>query len=470
LTRLKPGVPSRSPKPKTGLPPSKAVDQYLSRYAEPESAGVGEIAGSFGHALVVPAYGETESLFRLLGSIPGGPAGPVLVVLVLNARADSPAKVHEANEMVRQRLAREISPGVTLPGAAPMAAYPMSGGTLLLIDRARLGHYMPAKQGVGLARKVGNDAVLALHAAGRIASPWLWNTDADVLLPRDYFEQLAGIDPRGHACAVYFYQHRFDPDPATAEAGRLYEISLRYYVLGLAWAGSPYAYQSMGSCLAIPAEAYAKVRGFPRKNAAEDFYLLDKLAKVSKVARLGGTPIELEGRISDRVPFGTGRALSDLVSAKRGRAAFRLYHPLVFAHLAAWIRLMEAIARSGGDFDKPLGELPAGNPLLRTDLLQEALAKLKAFPAIQDAVARSGDAPTLLRHLHTWFDAFRTLRFLHLLRDSGLRSLPWRQALFEAPFTNLTASTEEEIEPLRRALAEEEKSLAATPAGVESVL
>jgi hypothetical protein len=187
------------------------------------------------------------------------------------------------------------------------------------------------------------------------------------------------------------------------------------------------------------------------------------------VARLAGAPIQLEGRLSDRVPFGTGRALTDMTATKRGVASFRLYHPLVFAHLAAWIRVMEAIAKSGGDSEKPLGELPSGNPFLQADLMQQALSQLDAFQAVREAIGKSHDEATLLRHLHTWFDAFRTLRFVHLLRDGGLRSLPWRQALSEAPFTNLSGSTEEDTEALRQALAEEERKLAATPVGVTAV-
>ena len=447
-------------------PPGKPVTQYLSRHAEPEARLAERLTGSFGHVLVVPSYGERDALFSLLGSFPQGPDGAVLVILVLNAREDSEPGVHEANEDVRRELSRTLSSAATLSESPKTLSYAMAGGTLLLIDRARPGHFLPPKQGVGLARKIGNDLALALRTAGRIASPWIGNTDADVLLPGDYFAQAAEIDADSHAAIVYFFEHRFDADPMLAEAARLYEISLRYYVLGLAWAGSPFAYESMGSCLAIAADAYAKVRGFPKKNAAEDFYILDKLAKVSRVARLAATPITLEGRLSDRVPFGTGRALSDLTASARGIAHFRLYHPLVFAHLAAWIRVMDAIAHAGGDFEKPLGLLPEGNPFLQADLLRETLSGLGAFEAVREAVARSHDEATLRRHLHTWFDAFRTLRFVHAMRDGGLPSLPWREALAEAPFTSLSDSTEDETERLRQALARQERTLSAEPAGL----
>ncbi len=447
----------------------RASAQYLSRHAEPEAALAAWVAGRFRHALVIPAYGERDSLFPLLGSVPAGPGGEVLIVVVLNARADSPPAIHEANAAVRERLARELPEEEDLSASPPIRAHRLPAGAILVIDRAVPGHYLPEGQGVGLARKIGNDVVLALQARGTVTSPWIHNTDADVLLPADYFDQTATRDPAGVGCAIYFYDHRFQNDPALAEAARLYEISLRYYVLGLAWAGSPYAYQSMGSCLAIPAPAYTAVRGFPRKNAAEDFYVLDKLAKVGSILRLAGAPLILEGRPSDRVPFGTGRALRDLVGKKRGLEGFRLLHPLVFGHLAAWLRVLSGVAASGGDLAAGFRELPEDSLFFRADLLEQVLGKMGAFEAVRTAAMEAREPAALLRRLHTWFDAFRTLKLIHALRDGGFPSLPWRQALAEAPFTHLVAETDdEETEGLRLRLAAEERGLPESGAGVQA--
>ena len=446
---------------------SRPVSQYLSRYAEPETAAAGRLPGSYGHVLVVPAYGEGQSLFDTLGSVPRGPRGDTLIVVVLNAREGSPAPAHEANAAARARLTEAASSAADLNGAHPTLALAYPYGTVVLVDRALPGHFLPEGQGVGLARKIGNDLALALHADGRIASPWIHNTDADTLLANDYFDQTEPIPEDGNAAALYFFEHRFGDDEDLALAGRLYEISLRYYTLGLAWAGSPYAYEAMGSCIAIRPEAYAAVRGFPRKNAAEDFYVLDKLAKVGSIARLAGTPLRLEGRLSDRVPFGTGKALSDLVAKKKALSGFKLYHPAVFGHLGAWLRVLDAVAASGGRMEAALDELPRGNPFFKTEALLAALEKMKAIEAMREAIGRSGgDAATMRRHFHTWFDAFRTLKLVHALRDGGLPSMPWRQALAEAPFTGLAASTQDEPEALRRALAAEERTLSESPAGV----
>jgi hypothetical protein len=449
--------------------PRKGLDAYLSRHAEPEALAAGELSGEIGHVLVIPAYGEGKSFFDALGSVPEGSAGETLIVVVLNSREDSPPRVHEANAAVRERLL-----GGTGVGASPVAlavspairTLALPHGRLVLIDRAQPGHFLPEGEGVGLARKIGNDFALALHAAGRVASPWIHNTDADAVLPNDYFDQIAAVGEDIDGAAVYFFEHRMAEDPELAEAARLYEISLRYYVLGLAWAGSPYAYEAMGSCIAVRPDAYAAVRGFPRKDAAEDFYFLNKVAKLGAVARLAGRPLLLEGRVSDRVPFGTGRALGDMTSRKKSRSGFRLEHPVVFAHLAAWLSVLEKTAEAKGRVDLALESLPRGNPFFQADLLVEALEKMGAFAAVREAIERSsGDPATMLRHFHAWFDAFRTRKLVHALRDRGLASPGYREALAEAPFTGLSSSTEEDAEFLRQALAEEERKLAATPAG-----
>ncbi len=444
------------------------VGEYLARDAEPEAALADHFAGTFGHALEVPAYGESDSLFETLGSVPRGPKGDVLIVVVLNARADSPGEIHEANRAAREKIAALAAASETISNAPEVRVFGHPRGRLLLIDRSTPGAYLPAGQGVGLARKIGCDLVLRLHEAGRIASPWIHATDADTRLPGDYFEQIAGADLEKAAAALYFFEHRFPEEAALARAGRLYEISLRYETLGLAWAGSPYAYQSMGSCLAIRPAAYAEVGGFPRKNAVEDFTILNDLAKIGSIDRLAGNAIELEGRTSTRVPISTGKAISDL-AGKRGAGSLRLHHPIVFAHLAAWLRLLGAIARRGGDPSAPLDELPRGNPFFRAGLLQEALEKMGAFEAVREAVREPGDEETILARLHRWFDAFRTRRLIEALSNAGLKPLPYREALSEAPFTGLADSTEDDLEELRALLAEEERKLSVAPAGVPAL-
>jgi hypothetical protein len=441
-------------------------DNYLARHAEPEIAAAASLEGVFGHVVQVPAYGESDDLFATLGSVPEGPRGEVLVVLVLNARADSAPAVHTANEAARGRLAAAASGARRLSEDPPVTAYTSPRRRVVLIDRAAPGRFLPKGQGIGLARKIGCDFALAIAASGRLAADWLHCTDADVLLPDDYFGQTEVIDDTASTAAVYSFRHRFDPSEALGQAGRLYEISLRYAVLGLAWAGSPYAYEAMGSCIAVRPHAYAAMGGFPRENALEDAFALNRLAQQGPITRLAGAPVELSGRISERVPVSTGQALSKLAGQRRALAAFRLDHPAVFAHLAAWLEVLESLAASGGDARASLARLPTGSPFFRADLLTEALESLGAFAAMRELVGRSTDEAALRRRLHIWFDAFKTRELVRTLSLGGLPPLPWREALSEAPFTALSDSAEDDLDALLDLLAAEERRLAACPAGL----
>lgn len=445
----------------------ETIRAYLARDAEPEAALADRVPGDYGHALEIPAYGEEETLFDTLASVPEGPAGPVLTVVVLNARADSPAAVHRANGAARTRLA-SLGPSEKISSDPDVRLLPHRSGRVLVIDRAAEGRHLPAGQGVGLARKIGCDLLLALRSSGRVASPWIHATDADTRLPDDYFRQIADVEADGAAAAIYFFEHVFPDDEMVARAGRLYEISLRYDTLGLAWAGSPFAYQNMGSCLAIPAPAYAAVGGFPRVSAIEDVTILNALAKIGRIERLGGAPVRLDGRISTRVPVSTGQAVSAIAGRRGAADSFRLQHPLAFGHLAAWLRVLRAVARRPEDVSAALAALPRANPFFRADLIEGALREMGAFEAVREAIREPGDPDAVLARLHRSFDAFRTRRLLELLR-SGLPELPYRQALAEAPFTRLIDETEEALAVLGAALAGKERGLSARAAGVSSI-
>ena len=79
---------------------------------------------------------------------------------------------------------------------------------------------------------------------------------------------------------------------------------LNNHVDNLKCIGSPYAFHTIGSTIAINADFYASTR-LSKLAAGEDFYILNKLAKIGEIKTLGA-PIILSGRISNRTPFGTG--------------------------------------------------------------------------------------------------------------------------------------------------------------------
>jgi hypothetical protein len=418
-------------------PPSKALRKYLEGYAEPETR-LASLLAERGHtyaALVaIPAYGECESLLNTLGTIPTCHRGRVLVVVVVNESENSPDWAKNANRVVlgalRSEKAWQVGPSLELSDAGTFLSGTHSD--LVLIDRTQSSRCLPAKQGVGLARKIGADLATALFAAGVLQSPWIHCTDADVSLPVDYFDRTeAAGEPPFPAALVYDFTHTRQAADGLGDAIDQYEVFLRYLVLGLRYAGSPYAFHTIGSTIVLHADAYAAVRGFPKRVAAEDFHLLAKLAKVGAIIPLRGEAILLSGRESERVPFGTGRAMMQ----SRGREEdLRIYDPRCFDWLATWISALAKSARQPEQSIDPHLEVAAIHAGIELDRLRAILDRLGALEASRKILSRKGDCA---RSLNENFDALATLKFIHAVRDDVFPDIPIRDALARASFINV---------------------------------
>ncbi len=293
-----------------------ALAQYLQRHVEPNLPAPPDPGEPWDYVLVIPAYRENPSLLESLGHYLST-AGHGLTILVLNRpQRDVDAEANAALRAAVQGLRTRGSRLHRLEGA----------GDLYCLDLEQETGPTPSSQGVGLARKTGCDLALKWWASGLIASDWMGCTDADASLPDDYFSRLQRL-PSSAGAAVFPFEHRSGADQRCNEATALYELRLHHYVLGLQYARSPYAYHSLGSATAIRFGAYARVRGFPRRSGAEDFYLLNKVNKLAPVARLQGKCIGLESRPSARVPFGTGPAVAEVAAGGHLTAQPIFYHP-----------------------------------------------------------------------------------------------------------------------------------------------
>lgn len=372
----------------------------------------------------MPAYREAPALLQRLTALPCS-KGRTLVILVLN-RPDSDGDT-QANADLRGALAHSNLPQQRRESVPVYCLNPQAD--LYLYDMEMRSGPTPQSQGVGLARKTGCDLALQWIAAGAISGQWLCSSDADATLPREYFTQLDGA-PSDAVAAVFPFRHLDGADGDCNDATALYELRLHHYVLGLQYAGSPYAFHTVGSSLAIRASAYAHVHGFPKRAGAEDFYLLNKLAKIGPVARLQGHCIKLQSRRSARVPFGTGPAVAAIMASEHPRETALFYHPQCFAALAALLAILPALAASPTQDIPALmrasGQLEAANalpqvlsPTLATRA-QTALDTLGIASALDHCQRQASSPEQFERQFHQWFDGFRTLKFIHALRDNGL--------------------------------------------------
>lgn len=368
--------------------PNDTISRYLANYAEASSTPQSErLHQQHARAIVIPLFDEDPDCLHAVLQATDNNA--LLVIAVVNAPQDADPKAWRRTK----KLLNELN----CPNPA----------TLLIVDCVSEGQCLPPKQGVGLARKIGTDIALQLYANDKLTSPWFYQTDADAELPADYFS--TQLD--GEGAIVFAHAHHSD-DPTIATAAALYDLHMRYYVAGLNTAGSSYAFPTLGSTLVLHAQAYAAVRGYPRRSAAEDFYILNKIAKVAGVTYRDDLTIKLRARISTRVPFGTGPALAkicDILHFERNSEnesalvgqTYQSYHPASFDLLSTALRYLDEVANNNAT-DHP-----------KVTAILETLGFAQISSILVDKY------PTAVRRrqiLHQWFDAGKTLRFIHQAR------------------------------------------------------
>jgi hypothetical protein len=426
------------------------VEKYLRQYAEQGTAIAEDIPVDepWQHVLVIPVCNEKTDILRPL---PSG-RGRSLMILVVNETVDAVRKVSLANREFVEALDARFSLSWKSDFATGLYLYrdTASARDILLVDRFRKGNRLPSKAGVGHARKMGADLAANLVHHGRVRSSWIHCSDADVRLPDRYFS----CDPAQEdsavndtAALIYPFRHgsfdhesgderRSDGRDKIIQASLLYEYSLRYYVAGLSFAGSPYAFHTIGSTMAVSAIHYARVRGFPRRQAGEDFYLLNKLAKTGSILQMDPEsdcdPIDIQVRHSDRVPFGTGAAVGKIMNLAKPASEFLLYHPGVFDLLRSWLSRLPSFWQAGSEDISGIlcgVEVPGSadevheTPPSGLETLIAGLEVLGAPSALQHAFRQSSDTRQFQRQMHTWFDAFRTLKLIHYLRDHHATSV-----------------------------------------------
>ncbi len=368
----------------------KAFDKYLrSRAITAPWTITGVSRRDFKALLVIPALAEQEQLPLTLASLARNAdalLGQTLLLVVVNNHATAAAAAKEDN----QQLLRWLQ------------SWSRSGLNLAWVDAASAGLELPAGEGVGLARKIGFD--LGLEYLDWHNDPLFISLDADTLVEENYlsavFEHFARSKAAG---AVIPFRHQAASSPQREQAIRDYELYLRSYLFGLQVAGSPYAYHSIGSALCCRAAAYVAAGGMNRRLAAEDFYFLQRLAKIDRVDFVAGTVVRPAPRYSERVPFGTGRTLREQV--EDGRRGYRFIGKEGFALLQRWLTL----ARENID-------APAQVICLQVEQLSAALAGYLAeaeFATVWTKLQHNHcSAQQRLRAFHGWFDALRTRQLL----------------------------------------------------------
>lgn len=411
------------------------VEKYLQKYAvspvRPLHAA--SVAG-VEQAVVIPALAESPSLFCTLSSIAANPEGELrrtLILCVVNnhrppAASQEQIVDNQATLSILQALIAGRKPATAGSGARGCDLDRIAGSPLRLgcIDASSPGQEIPDRDGgVGTARKIGMDAALAVLSGEGPGGGVIGCLDADTLVMENYLAAIrAHHSTTKDPAAVAAYAHQRPDDPTLRQAICCYEIFLRSYVMGLSFAGSPYAFHAIGSTVSCTAHAYAAVRGMNRRTAAEDFHFLDKLAKLGRVGRITETTLFPAARLSSRVPFGTGQRMLRFVAGETDE--YRIHDSRIFVILREWLAAIDADPDRGAE--AILEEAGKIHPELQGYL---DLCRFAAdWPVIR---MNSPDPERLRRQFHVWFDGLKTLRLVHHIGRLAFPPVPMFAGLRE---------------------------------------
>lgn len=274
---------------------------------------------------------------------------------------------------------------------------------------------LPGKHaGVGLARKIGMDEAVLRYNDISNQEGVIVCLDADCIVDKNYLieiEKYFETYPEATGCSIYF-EHPLEGHDHSHNIYKgiiNYELFLRYYKLALDYCGFPFAFHTIGSCMAVRSNIYQKQGGMNRRKAGEDFYFLHKIFPIGHFGELNLTRVIPSPRESSRVPFGTGSAIQKFLAA--GKQTYMTYNFQCFSDLKIFFKLIPQLYKSSAkNVKKSLELVPAS--------INEFLLKHDFEKNINEFNQHSASEKTFLKRFYNWFDGFMVLKFVHFARDN----------------------------------------------------
>ena len=349
--------------------------------------------------VIIPCHDEPDILPTLRSlSCCDDPGCDVEIIVSINAGISDSEQVKERNRATAQ-IIRDYSR--RLP----------SWQKIHVIENNNLPK---KKAGVGLARKIGMDEAVRRYVALEKEDGILVCFDADSQCRSNYFvEIIRYFQSTNFESASIHYEHPVqgvDFSQAIYDSIIQYELHLRYFIHMQKQLGLPFAFHTVGSSMACTCSAYCAVGGMNQRKAGEDFYFIHKLVKYGRHSELNSTTVIPSPRISDRVPFGTGKAVGEMQDS--ARQVYLTYHPDSFEELRVLVSKISKIYSAKS--------LEVGLP----DGLTQFLKLINGKVELDRIVKNTSDFGSFYLKFWHWFDAFVLMKYLHYMRDSFHPNLP----------------------------------------------
>ena len=349
---------------------------------------------TYSRAIVIPACAELDFLPETLESLEQNPKefmDKTLIIVVVNNSIESTVDKKSQNlEMLENFRA----------GKHP--------NNFFWLDLASPGKEIDAKGGVGAARKAGMDT--ALEYLAKENDSLIFSLDSDTLVEKNYISSAVEYfrENQDSPGAVFSFRHRKCDNDTINRAIELYELFIRYYADNLKKAGSPYGYHVLGSAIACRASSYIRCGGMRERNGGEDFYFLQALRKLGVIGEIVSSTVHPSARPSDRVPFGTGPKVREIAQA--GRIAF--YNPAIFELLHIFLKHVNELSLE--EMLEPASFVPESMP----EEIRRFLSTHGFCGSWKNIVRNTPhEKSRLMDAFNCWFDAFRTLKFVHFCEN-----------------------------------------------------
>jgi len=402
------------------------VEKYLKKFGIKNLQLNFQPGEKINNAIVIPAISEFENIKKLLVLLSENDPEyfkSTLVIFVINNLASSIPEVKKDNQKSLYLL-RQLVQKKNLRNDPLVEKIIASGLNFAYVDTASKGYELPEKDGgAGLARKIGMDLALAIFDYASPAKKLLFCLDADCIIEQNYITSIIeNFNSRKLSAAVVNFRHQIVPDSDTAEAIICYELFLRYYVLGLKFADSYYAFHTIGSTIICDYESYVKAGGMNKQKAAEDFYFLEKVAKNMNIDRIEDTTVYPSSRKSWRVPFGTGQRVTRFLQKVQNE--YLLYNPKSFHILKQWLEIFNR--EDNFNVKEYLFEAKEINYELYNFLIEQNFSNDWGKILLNSKTEKQ-----IFKQKIRWFDGFKTLKLIHYLRDKAYPLMNMFDALDE---------------------------------------
>lgn len=384
---------------------------YLERYAYPEKLIAEEPDGRLSVIVTIPAYDEpeTEQAIVSLASCSLPKEGAVEVLILINYSQNDNDEIRNRSERSFQQL-RKIA-----------EHYRKDNFQVHVLFKA-----IPKKQaGVGRARKILMDEAVRRFEWINNKKGIITAFDADCTCSRNYFlaiDDYFKVHPEVLGCSIYFEHptHSAELDDEVINAALQYELHLRCYIDALRWCGIPHAFQTTGSSMAVNHVAYQRQGGMNNRKAGEDFYFLHRIIREGNFGDLTSTKVIPSPRKSERVPFGTGKAVIKRLETGRQLT----YNTQSYVLLKELIKMAEPMYEFKNKPEKYILSILSTLPPIVTDFLKE----INFLTELQRIFANSSTPSLFKKHFFQWFDAFKVMKYLHYLRDYKYPDMPVNEA------------------------------------------